>query len=267
MSRHADDHRLLLEAVREAGPLALHYFHGEVESWHKGPDDPVSEADHAIDALLHERLTTARPGYGWLSEETDDDLARLEKSRVWVVDPIDGTRAFLRDEPEFTICAGLVEDGRPVAAAVFNPATDELFDALEGGGARLNGEAIRVSERDGFEGARLLGWTRLFERAGTTTPKDVHFGTVNSIAYRMCLVACGRYDACVSLTGKSDWDLAAADLVVREAGGLATDSHGEDFTYNRKRTRHRSVLTAGPALHGQLLTLIDRIERPAGAYW
>jgi len=267
LSRLRDDHRRLIEAVREAGPLALHYFHGEVESWHKGPDDPVSEADHAIDALLHERLTAARPDYGWLSEETEDDLIRLQRQRVWVVDPIDGTRAFLRDEPQFTICAGLVDDGRPVAAAVFNPATDELFDAVRGGGARLNGKTIAVSERDRFDGAQLLAGRRMFERAGTTMPPDLRFATVNSIAYRMCLVACGRYDGCVSLNGKSDWDLAAAELVVSEAGGLVTDSHGEGFVYNRRHTRHRSLVTAGPAMHARLMAMIAQIKRPAGAHW
>lgn len=265
MSAFADDHALLIQAVRDAGPVALKYFHGEVEHWHKAPGDPVSEADHAIDAQLRAELMAARPDYGWLSEETEDDLIRLERNRVWVVDPIDGTRAFLRDEPEFTICAGLVEDGRPVAAAVFNPAQEELFDAVLGGGARLNGKPIRVTAQEGFEGARLLNGPRMFERAGVTPPRGMTFATVNSIAYRMCLVAEGRYDGCVSLNGKSDWDIAAAELIVTEAGGVVTDTRGNGFVYNRRDVRHPSVIAAGAAIHAKFMTLVEGMEAPGHA--
>lgn len=259
---------LLLAAVREAGAIALRFFHGAVESWEKSPGDPVSEADHAVDDYLRQRLMAARPGYGWLSEETHDDRKRLANRRVFVVDPIDGTRAFLRREAEFTICAALVEDGRPVAAAVFNPATDEMFEAILGGGARINGEPLQVSERSGFSGARLLSGKRMFERAGwKEPPADTEFHSINSIAYRMALVACGRYDACVSLAEKSDWDIAAADLIVREAGGLATTAKGGELNYNADATRHPSVLVAGPALHGVLIDFLKTVQRPPGAGW
>lgn len=268
MTALSDDHALLQDAVREAGPVALHYFHGEVKSWDKTPGDPVSEADHAIDALLCERLMAARPDYGWLSEETDDNPARLNCQRVWVVDPIDGTRAFLRDEPEFTIAAALVEHGHPVAGVVFNPATNEFFEAFAGGGARLNGKTIGVSQQGDFAGAQLLAGRRMFQRAGwPNPPADAEFVAINSIAYRMALVACGRFDACVSLNGKSDWDIAAADLIVREAGGIATTSHGDDFVYNAVSTRHTSVICAGPPMHARLMEFLTTVERPSGATW
>ena len=268
MSGLAQDHALLIEAVRSAGPTALHYFHGEVESWEKGPGDPVSEADHAIDDVLKSRLTTARPDYGWLSEETEDDPARLERQRVWVVDPIDGTRAFLQKKPEFTISAALVEDGRPVAGVVFNPATDELFEALHDGGARLNGEPITVSDRADFHGAKLLSGSRMFERAGwAAPPKDLAFAAINSIAYRMALVACGRYDGCVSLNTKSDWDIAAGELIAQEAGGRTSDARGHPLTYNDAEPLHNSVIVAGPALHDHLMEFLATVKRPAGVGW
>ena len=138
----ATDHALLLDAVREAGALALKYFRTDVESWDKSPDNPVSEADLAVDKLLRDKLMTARPGYGWLSEETADTPDRRTKSHVWIVDPIDGTRAFLRGTPQFAVSAALVVDEHPVSGAVFNPAQGEMFEAKKGGGARLNGAPI-----------------------------------------------------------------------------------------------------------------------------
>lgn len=267
MNDFADDHALLCTAVREAGGIAMRYFRGDLEHWHKAPGDPVSEADHAIDAFLRERLCAARPDYGWLSEETEDDPVRLERVRVWVVDPIDGTRAYIEGRAEFTVAAALVADGRPVAAAVYNPATEEFFEARRGAGARLNGEPIAAGEETAFEGARLLAGRRMFERLGWTPPHDLHFGSVNSIAYRMCLVASGQYDGCVSLAAKSDWDIAAAELVLSEAGGRATDSHGQDFRYNERSTRHRSVIAAGRPMHARLMAILDTADRPAGVAW
>ena len=259
---------LLEEAVRAAGPIAMRYFGGKVVHWEKNPGDPVSEADHAVDEYLRLRLTGARPGYGWLSEETEDDPARLDRARVFVVDPIDGTRSFLRRLPEFTICAGMVEHGRTLAAAIFNPTTDEMFTALAGGGARLNGEPIHVSDSAGFAGARLLSGRRIFERAGwSQPPAGASFHSINSIAYRMALVAAGRYDACISLGWKSDWDVAAADLVVAEAGGRVSTARGERLRYNGAEPLHPSVISAGPALHAAILDLLDGVTRPADVDW
>jgi myo-inositol-1(or 4)-monophosphatase len=263
----ARDHELLCEAVREAGQLAQNYFEQGVEHWDKAPGDPVSEADHAVDALLQERLLGARPDYGWLSEETEDDESRLSKERVWVVDPIDGTRAFIKGRPEFTVCVGLVQAGRPIAAAVFNPASKQMFEATAGGGARLNGRAIAPGRKSDLVDARLLTGDWMFSRAGVKRPKGLTVTAINSIAYRICLVACGQYDGVVSLNGKSDWDLAAADLIANEAGARMTGSRGEGFTYDRENVRHHSLIVAGPAMHGALLDLVGQIDRPAGSMW
>jgi len=268
VSQLDQDYALLLETVREGGALALSYFHDGVKHWQKGPDDPVSEADHAVDDLLRNKLLAARPNYGWLSEETEDDAKRLDCRDVWVVDPIDGTRAFIQQREEFTVCAALVRDGRPLAGAVYNPATEEFYEAVLGGGARLNGKSIHVSTASDFEGSRLLTGRHIFKNAPAgEKPKDVTIHMVNSIAYRMCLAAEGRYDACISLSGKCDWDIAAAELILAEAGGVNTNSSGEGFKYNRPDTRHKSVISAGPALHAHILEFLETIERPPGATW
>lgn len=251
------DRRLLEDAVREGGALARRYFERGFKSWEKKPGDPVSEADLEVDALLREALGEERPTYGWLSEETEDNPDRLSRAKVWIVDPIDGTRAFVKGKPQFTVCAALVEHGAAVLGAVFNPMTDEFFFAEAGTGALLNGKSIQVSGAESLDGARLLASRRTFENHHWTDfLPDANFESVNSIAYRMVLVAGGGHDATVSLAGKSDWDIAAADLIVREAGGLCTDADGHAFIYNGKTARHASVLAATPALHGPLLDIL-----------
>ncbi len=253
------DHELLLSASREAGAVALKYFNGSVKSWDKKPDDPVSEADLEIDQLLKERLSGARPGYGWLSEETEDDSSRLSCRRTWVVDPIDGTRGFLEGKSEFAVCAALVENGRPVAAVVFNPATDEFFDAMEGGGARLNGELIRVGGAQVLDQIQLLGTKKIGRKMEewSSDCRSISRTYFNSIAYRVALVASGRFDAAVSIHYLNDWDLAAADLIVREAGGLATDYAGNDYRYNGNDTRQLCMVVSNPTLQPKLVEFVS----------
>lgn len=253
----ARDHALLTEAVREAGAVAMRYFRGPVVQWEKRPGDPVSEADHAVNDFLKARLGGARPDYGWLSEESEDDPARLGAERLWIVDPIDGTRAFLKGEPEFTVCAALAGGGRPLAGAVFNPATEELFEARAGAGARLNGRPLAVSAGGRGDRLRLLASRRSFEKhRWLESLPGADFHAINSIAYRLALVAAGRFDAAISLSPKSDWDVAAAELLVSEAGGRLTTVAGEGLRYNQPEVRHPSVLAAAPALHAKLVKLI-----------
>ncbi len=249
-----EDHELLQSAVREAGALALSYFGRDIKKWDKAPDDPVSEADLAVDALLKDRLCSARPGYGWMSEETEDDPARLSAPLVWIVDPIDGTRAFLQGKPEFTVCVALVADGAPILGVVFNPATGDFFEAVRGGGARHNGAAIAVSPQDAIAGAKLLSSRRTFQkRDWTDAVEHAEFGFLGSMAFRLALVGAGRYDATITLAPKSDWDLAAGDLIITEAGGVATQVDGKELRYNRPSVRHPDVIAAGPELHAKLV--------------
>lgn len=252
--RLADDEALLLGAVRAAGTLALSFFGRGLIGSNKPDNSPVSEADLAVDRMLRERLIGARPDYGWLSEETTDDLIRLEYAHVWIVDPIDGTRAFLAGTPEWTIAAALVSNGEPLLAAVYNPATAEMFTARRGGGAFLNGVRISVGAHQGIDGCRMIATKGYFKHKVWTEPwprtQNIWF---NSVAYRLALIAAGRADATLSLTGKSEWDLAAPALLVQEAGGKVTDATGAAISFNRPNTRINGLVAAAPALHDLLV--------------
>ncbi len=248
------DLKLLTEAVGEAGDLAMTFFGNAPRTQTKPDGTQVSEADFAVDALLKERLISGRKSYGWLSEESEDNPDRLSKSRVWVVDPIDGTRAFLKGKPEWTISAALVEDGHPRLAAVFNPATGEFYRAALGGGAFLNGTPIAVREPVRLEGCRLAASATQFRPGKWDRPwPEIETVWVNSIAYRLALVAAGKCDGTVSMSAKSDWDVAAAHLLVDEAGGIVTTHNGRPLVYNRENSRHSSIVSAGPALHAALI--------------
>lgn len=259
----ANDLPLLIDAARAAGELALDYQKRGYDIREKPGQGPVTDADLAVDALLHGLLLAARPDYGWLSEESVDDPARLDSRRLFVVDPIDGTRAFIKKRPFYAVSLAVVEAGQPRAGVVFNPATGELFSAAAGQGARLNGDAVAVADREAIEGARLVGAADMFRSRQWPTPwPSIEIFPSNSIAYALCQVASGERDGSVSLTGKSDWDIAAADLIMREAGGIASTHIGEGFVYNRPSTRHRNVISAGPALHRCLLGKLTEFDPP-----
>ena len=250
--------------MREAGALALGYFGRDIKQWDKKPGDPVSEADLAVDALLKERLCAARPDYAWLSEETEDDPARLDTEHVWIVDPIDGTRAFLQGRPEFTVVGALVAGGVPILGAVFSPATGVFFEGVRGGGSRHIGAVISVTAQKTVAGSKLLSSRRMFQKRGWTEPlENAEFGFINSMAFRLALVAAGRYDATITLTRKSDWDLAAGDLIITEAGGVVTRADGTAFQYNGLAVQHPSCVAAGPALHKKILAGLAKRDSSA----
>ncbi|HMM13306.1 MAG TPA: 3'(2'),5'-bisphosphate nucleotidase CysQ [Parvibaculum sp.] len=254
----------MLAAVREAGILALGFYRTDLKKWIKGGDSIVTEADIAVNELLQKKLAVERPDYGWLSEETEDDHLRLTRSRVWVVDPIDGTRAFAKGKPHFVISVALVENGAPVLGALFNPATDEFFEASAGGGARLNGASIHVTDRASIAGCRMASHLTLFRHPAWKEPwPEMEMIERNSVAYRIALVACGAADAAMALSAKNDWDLAAADLIVREAGGRMTSHDGRPLVYNRELPRHRSLIAAGPRLHEALSARVGGLTLPS----
>jgi myo-inositol-1(or 4)-monophosphatase len=251
LPEHDEDLELLTRAVREAGKIALKFFSGQYRRWNKPGGSPVTEADLAIDEFLNQELRRARPDYGWLSEESLDDPARLKARRVFVVDPIDGTVAFMKGRPHFTICAAVVESGRPLCGVVFNPAREECFTAQLNQGARLNGLPIHASDQTEIEGSRLLANRSLF-----TDWPPMQIETFSSIAYRVALVAAGQFDAMVSLTSKRDWDLAAADIILAEAGGRLVDLDGKTAIYNAPAAIHGATIAAGPGLIGPLLAAL-----------
>ncbi len=265
-----DDLTLLERSVREAGKIARKFFEaGTFKRWDKSKGNPVTEADIAVDKFLRETLTAARPDYGWLSEETEDDTRRLKARDVFVVDPIDGTIGFLKSRPHFTICAGIVIDGEPVAGVVFNPMLDELFAARVSSGATRNGARIHVSDRTEIEGCRMLGDKPMFAHAAWNTPPNrpwppMEIETRSSIAYRMVLVAGGQFDAMLALSSKRDWDLAAAQIVATEAGGIVTSHTGAAMRYNQESTLKPSVVAAGPKLHAGLMERVAHLNLPRG---
>lgn len=245
--------RHLAEAVTEAGALALSMFTaGNVPAWTKGNDSPVTEADMAVDRLLLDRLMGFAPGYGWLSEETADTPDRLSRSRVWVVDPIDGTRSFMAGGLDWAVSAALVEAGRPIAAALFAPATNELFVAAVGRGATCNGQPLAAGQKVGLEGARVSGPVPALDRlarrgAITRMPR------VRSLALRIARVATAELDVALAGANAHDWDLAAADLLVQEAHGILSGLDGRALTYNATVPRHGALVSTGRALHGPVL--------------
>lgn len=244
----------LEEAVRAAGAEAMRFFRKDPRSWMKDAHSPVSEADLAADAVLKRHLSAMRPDYGWLSEESPHTPAPAGGSAIWIVDPIDGTRAFLKGKPEWTVSAALVEHGRPVVAAVFNPPDNLFYCAEAGHGAYLNGRRIHATRRPDIKGARVLAHdSALTGRRWRKAWPRMDLCGVNSIAYRLCLVAAGDYDATLSSSPKSDWDLAAADLILQESGAVVTGFNGAAFVYNKATFRHPNVVGAGMLLHARLI--------------
>jgi myo-inositol-1(or 4)-monophosphatase len=243
----------LAAAVSEAGALALTTFRQPLRHWTKGHASPVSEADLAVDALLRRRLAAAAPDAGWLSEESEDEPARLAALRVWVVDPIDGTRAYLAGFTDWSISAALVADGRPVLAALFVPAEDALFLAAAGGGATLNGAPIAATTGTGLTGLRVAGPKRELDRLQAKGLAPQALPRIHSLALRLARVAQGTIDGAFAAGASHDWDLAAADLLVHEAGGVLTTAEGQALTYNQPDPVHGPLIAAGRARHARLL--------------
>lgn len=241
------DLALVVEAARAAGEIALGYFRRSPKAWMKSGDSPVTEADIEADRFLFERLRSARPDYGWLSEETADTPERLAKRRVFVVDPIDGTRGFIEGNADWCVSVAVVEDGVPLAAALAVPAREEWFEATAGGGARLNGARLSVAEADRSH-LRFAGPAR-YMRALTGAGIDVADRRVTpSLAYRIALVAAGRIDIATATPNANDWDLAAADLLVHEAGGTLCAAMGGAIRYNRAELRHPALIAGTSVL-------------------
>ncbi len=235
----------LASCVREAGQLALSMFRTPVKQWNKAGSSPVSDADIAVDRLLRERLTVAFPSVAWLSEESADDAARLTARYVWIVDPIDGTRAFLADLPDWTVSAALIENGRPTTACLFAPVTEEFFLASANCGATCNGTAISVAPGASLAQARVAGPRSLMSRLSSVEPGLTVVPRIRSLALRFARVAQGTIDAAIAGPDSHDWDLAAADLLVHEAGGALTRVGGGTVLYNRPDPRHGTLLAAG----------------------
>jgi myo-inositol-1(or 4)-monophosphatase len=249
----ASDAVLLKDAVREAGRLALSLFRTELRNWIKGASSPVSEADIAVNDLLEARLRAATPDYGWLSEESADDEARLGKQQVWIVDPIDGTRAYLAGRDDWCVSVALVEGASPVLAAVYAPVSDEFFFAIRGRGARRNDVAVRATGGIDLNFSRMAGPKPLVQRLSPSPEEIALHPRIGSLALRLCRVADGSLDAAFAGGQSRDWDLAAANLIVQEADGRMTALSGEKILYNRREVAHGGLVAAGRDRHARIV--------------
>lgn len=253
------DLELLVQAAYDSGKIANRFFQADPQVWHKDDNQgPVTEADLAVNAILTEKLRKARPDYGWLSEETEDTTERLSATHVFIVDPIDGTRAFIQGAKDWSHSLAIARDGQITAAAVYLPCRDQMFAAALGKGATLNGTPIKVSNTSDLNGATVLGAKPNFADeywTDGTPPVERHFRS--SLAYRLALVAQGRFDAMVTLRPAWEWDIAAGDLIVTEAGGLVTDRMGAPLCFNNSEPLLNGVVAAG-GLHKPLVGALAR---------
>lgn len=263
-----DDLRPLLPQVRaiirEAALLALPYFrqgqHTSARVWNKAGGSPVTEADVTVDTFLKVRLSELIPGAAWLSEETRDDPVRLSHDLVWIVDPIDGTRAFLTGDPDWSIAVALLANGQPVLGHVAAPVTATLYEAVAGEGATKDGVPIRVSGQAGMAGARVTGPKPMADRLegrlglGGTPDALVRLPRIPSLALRLVRVAEGLVDVGLVSSDARDWDLAGADLILREAGGAVLGLDGRAPVYNRREPIHGELVALPQALREAVLS-------------
>lgn len=257
------DVALLTDAARHAGEIAKKYFQNDPSVTDKpGGAGPVTEADLAVNAMLESSLRLERTDYGWLSEETEDNAARLKTKRQFVIDPIDGTRAFINHSKDWAHALAVVEDGIVMSAVVYLPMHDLMFAATKGGGATVNDVPIKVTQA-GLEGATVLGakpnFDARFWKDGIVP--DVERVFRSSLAYRLCLVAQGRFDGMLTLRPSWEWDIAAGALIIEEAGGTVSDQHGAPLKFNNSHPQVPGVLAAGQTLHAALAARLE--QQPA----
>lgn len=238
--------------------MALGHYNARSEWWEKSPGDPVGVADLEVDAYLKAALIGARPDDGWLSEETADTAARLDKRRVWLVDPIDGTRDFVRGRTGWSVSVALVVDGMVEVAALAAPARGQMFVAGRGMGARCNGALLGVTALASLVGVRLpMDAANLTASFWPSPWPGEAVERPNSVALRMAKLATAEADAWLEGRSIWEWDVAAASLILAEAGGIATDSHGRALSFNKPSPVFNGIAASNPVLHGEILARLD----------
>ena len=242
-----NDLKLAINASLKAGEIIMQYYCDDYEIKEKGYHNPVTTADKEADSYLKSTLMSARPQYGWLSEETVDSKNRLNKEKVWIVDPLDGTKEFIEGVPQFVVSIALVEKGIPIIGVLHNPVTKETFHAAKGGGAYLNQGQYRCSIKDSTRDMVILN-SRSETRRGLWEPYKKHFKElrpIGSVAYKMGLTAIGKADIFATLRPKNEWDICAGTCLINEAGGKVINLNGKDITFNNQKTLIEPGLIAG----------------------
>jgi myo-inositol-1(or 4)-monophosphatase len=255
----SEELKLAEMAAREAGDIIMGLFGRDYRIEEKGKGNPVTTADLEANRKIREVIQGRYPNDGWLSEEDKDNTDRLSASRVWIVDPIDGTKEFIEGVPQFAVCIGLVVDGQPVLGVVYNPAEDKLFRAAKGRGALLNGRPIHVSTREQMEGAFLLVSRSEPKRKFQPFMELCRLEPVGSIAYRLARVAEGAGDATLTFRSVHEWDVCAAVMVVEEAGGVVIDGGGNRLVFNRPEPLRRGVVASNEPLANSLQVMLSKI--------
>ena len=244
------DMNLAKEAAVEAGKVILKYYKADYEIEEKGYHNPVTTADKKADEIIKTFLMNARPEYGWLSEETKDSSLRLNKKFIWIVDPIDGTKEFIKGIPEFVVSIALVEEGEPIIGVIFNPVKKEMFVAAKNLGSFFNGTKIKCISKEKISEMSILNSRSELKRGDWNEYIDT-FGELNpvgSVAYKLALTAAGEADACISLRPKNEWDICAGNCIINEAGGALVDLNGNPRKYNLKNTLIDFGIVAGNAI-------------------
>ena len=249
--------RRIQSALEAARVVLTRFISGAIEAEYKAGHDPVTEADRAVDAVLRQELL--RDGEGWLSEESVDDLSRLTKDRVWVVDPLDGTREFVAGIPEFCVSVAMVENSRPVAGGICNPATNEIFLGSVDSGVTYNGKPAKASERTSLDGALVLASRSEMKRGDWKQFENAGFKIrpMGSVAYKLALVSAGLADVTFTLTPKNEWDVAAGAALVQSAGGFVSTLENSPLRCNQKSPLISGLLAGGSLMRGDLLALVN----------
>jgi myo-inositol-1(or 4)-monophosphatase len=253
--------KLAIEAAHAAGDIIRGIYDRPFDVRQKGKDNPVTEADLQANERIRSILAAAFPADGWLSEETADRPDRLRQSRVWIVDPLDGTKEFVAHVPEFCVCIALVENGEPIVGVSYDPIGDEMFAAERGGGLTVNGAPAHVSGETVLSRARVLA-SRSEDKRGEWQAYRPHMQVelTGSVAFKLALVAAGRADATFTLTPKNEWDICAGTLLIIEGGGRITDRLGEPLRFNRPDTRRPGLIASNGLLQPALQDLIARVS-------
>jgi myo-inositol-1(or 4)-monophosphatase len=252
-----------VEAARCAADIIRRYYKTELEIELKGKDDPLTAADRESNACIHALVTQAFPDDGWLSEETADSKARLAKRRVWIVDPLDGTKEFTQHIPEFCVCIALVEDGRPIVGVELNPGADRLYVAVRGHGTTVDGAPARVSTQHVVADAEVMA-SRSEDKRGEWDAFKARCKVVltGSVAFKLAQLSSGQGDATFTLTPKNEWDICAGSLLVEEAGGRVTGLDGKPLVFNQSSPLRPGMIASNGVLHEGLLALIAEVAPP-----
>ena len=248
------DLTLLKEAAFASGTIAKSFFRNDPKVWEKTNDaGPVTEADISINRMLKSELLFNRPDFGWLSEETEeteDCPGRLSKENTFIIDPIDGTRSFISGKPTFSHSLAISRNGNVVAGVVYLPILNLMYTASEESQSTLNGKVISISKTTSFENSKLLTTSAIMQQSNwSDSVQGTKIEYIPSLAYRLCLVAEGKFDAVITLRDCWEWDIAAGDLIVRMAGGLSTDKYNMPLLYNKESTKNSGCISAGIKLN------------------